>query len=420
MWARRHRVSKTVVLSVGSFILLCALVAGIWCVLARLTRRDSDPGRGEVNLLDVAKGTHMEDVVQSWNAYQESLVEYLNDEFFQEPRQGNLRVLIVNPLQDSEQAAENLERSMEKLHNNSFGDTFNFALFLYQGTDAHFNTRKWYNDPNVVVRKSLAPMCKAEAWYTLEPEMVAEYDYVWLLDGDLGMDVFSWDLYRTVLMNMQPLVSQPSVVPISPGKRSSDLQVLNMLQWKLQQGQLPLLIEIARTEIMCTVLKSELWTAFHNRLAAIDRLTAWYTSDFWDLAAWMSTMQCSKSPPLLVNAAPIRHLNYHDIFHSGRCTRHCGRDGVNCRLVTEEQTELLLNTSAFQCGRDFSDLERQLGQCDYDFQIRGCRTLVEKVVDSYKMLLFDGYTASWTPFTCKNLWPSGLSQGTCFPDFQER
>merc|ERR1719486_578800 len=31
------------------------------------------------------------------------------------------------------------------------------------------------------------------------------------------MDLFSWDLYRSMLVSTQPLVSQPSIVPHVPG-----------------------------------------------------------------------------------------------------------------------------------------------------------------------------------------------------------
>lgn len=404
---------------VAVLVLLCVSV--LYYVIFGRAGVGSD---GDGFLRQVWLGDKLSDQASAmWAEYQAQIVSHLNWEFWHGHRDVSLRVLVVNPVQNSHKALDNFVRNYQKLQNNSFGDVFHFALFFYQGSNDKFTEHDWYHDPDgPVVFASTAQTCKAEAWYLITPELAAKYDYLWLLDGDLGMDLFSWDLYRTVLVNMEPLVSQPSVVPKGLDLRSSDLEGLNMWHWETLNGMLPVYIEISRTEIMCTVVSSQLWPSFHDRLEHTDRLSAWYTSDFWDFVATLSRVDCGRPAPLLVNAAPVRHLDFHDLFHNGsRCSKHCGSDESNCRNPSGRQMELVKdnwNTSSYTCGR--GDLRSIETTCAAYFRMRGCRSYLAQSVENYTMLLYNGSRASTWAFTCHASWPDALAKALCYPELIQK
>jgi hypothetical protein len=363
-----------------------------------------------------------EEAIAAWAEYQAQMVSYLNTQFWQGKPNSSLRVLVINPVQNSNASVDNFIRNYRKLKNNSFGDVFHFALFFYQGHHALFEKQhEWLKpkDSGPVVFSSRKQLCKAEAWYEITPDMAAKYDYLWLIDGDLGLDLFSWDLYRTVLVNMEPLISQPSVVPKGRGLRSSDLVGLNMKYWGRINNMLPIYIEIGRTEIMCTMVSSQLWPSFYNRLEHTDRLSAWFTSDFWDFAALLSKVDCGRPAPLLVNAAPVRHLNFHDLFHSGRCSKFCGSDGSNCKNPSDMEMSLLKenwDTDSYTCGKlSGADLQSLEATCASDFQMRGCRTYLAQSVPNYTMLVYNGTEAQLLPFVCQGKWPDMMTLIQCRP-----
>jgi len=366
-----------------------------------------------------------EENIALWAEYQAKMVSYLNTQFWQGQPNVSLRILVINPVQNSNLSLENFIRNYDKLTNNSFGDVFHFALFFYQGSDSLFEEYDWtsVSKSGPVVFSSKERICKAEAWYQITPAMAAKYDYLWLIDGDLGMDLFSWDLYRTVLVNTEALISQPSVVPKGRHQRSSDLDGLNMYHWKLVNHSMPVYIEIGRTEIMCTVVSSQLWPSFYNRLEHTDRLSAWFTSDFWDFAALLSRLDCGRPAPLLVNAAPVRHLNFHDLFTGGRCSKHCGSDGSNCKNPSATEMSLMTKSlaSSSSCGR--ADIQSLEATCTSDFQMRGCRSYLGELVENYTMLLYsdtvEPEAEKWA-FYCKETWPEQMTLGKCHPELLHR
>mmetsp|Transcript_102144 Transcript_102144/g.309884 ORF Transcript_102144/g.309884 Transcript_102144/m.309884 type:complete len:312 (+) Transcript_102144:63-998(+) len=213
-------------------------------------------------------------IVEGWARNQRRLTAKLRKMF--RPYVRKVRVLVAMPVSNrGEDAVVNFEYNMHKLQNNSFGDVFDYALFHYDDDATEWEKKPWYKDTNgPVVRKWVGPICKSEAWYQLEPSLIKQYDYVWLVDGDLRFDYFSWDLYRTVLSMLNPLVSQPSFLPAGPGGRSTDIGSLQMSGKDKATSYFTIAKEAERSESMAVLVSTQLWGAVRLKLGSSDRSSA--------------------------------------------------------------------------------------------------------------------------------------------------
>lgn len=389
------------------------------------------------------------EVRAAWSGLQERLEQALTDYYFasdaplvervtESGRPGDepaprsdrqLRVLIVTYTADSEEAAERLRSNMDVLRGNRFNDIFHAEIFLHNGTDEHFRGSEWDARPDgIVVNKTVKKLCKAEAWYHISPGFALSYDYVWLLDDGFSLDMFSWGIYRTVLIGMDPLVSLPSMLPGAPGSAASDVLGLEMSYWWTEwlDTMIPITVDAVRSDGGCPVVSSSLWPAVYERLGISDRRSAEYVSDIWDIAA-VASVWCDMPFPkiLLVVASPVRRMRVTDSSQDGMCNAGCGDEMVNCQRVSSREWELIekaLNVSReFTCaegfyGHPFDSFHKSIkGICFDDFLLRGCRSWVSTREYAKKAVLYNGQDISSEYFRCRNGWPRGMIDGTCKP-----
>merc|ERR1712050_437529 len=106
------------------------------------------------------------------------------------------------------------------------------------------------------------------------------YDYVWLMDEDLLLDLFSWDVYRVVLLSWNPLFSQPAIVPKAVGERSADWPEVRMAASELDafdvadEG-------VPSPEVMTPIIASVIWPSLRVRLQGDDRSSVWYLDEYF-------------------------------------------------------------------------------------------------------------------------------------------
>eukprot|EP00747_Dinoflagellata_sp_TGD_P075412 gnl/TRDRNA2_/TRDRNA2_158728_c0_seq1.p1 gnl/TRDRNA2_/TRDRNA2_158728_c0~~gnl/TRDRNA2_/TRDRNA2_158728_c0_seq1.p1 ORF type:complete len:1093 (+),score=94.02 gnl/TRDRNA2_/TRDRNA2_158728_c0_seq1:1-3279(+) len=350
-----------------------------------------------------------------WEAYQRKLAQALR---IQSPiRNDSIRVLIVSVVDDSPETARRFTDNLRKLQTEIGNDTFHLALFHTSETNVFWKDQDWYsNITGPVVKAAFGPICKAQAWFQIAPSMANKYDYLWLLDSDIGFELFSWDLYREVLRAKQPLVSQPSILPAVNGNRSSDIQILRM-HGPFKGKPFPVFMEVMRTEVMSPLLRSNIWSAVHNRLRDNDNFAVSSFSDMWDLLATLSKLHSNKSGPLLVNSAPLRHMNTVTIppkqredgtseeedatsvvqgikqYSHNRCTRGCGKDRRNCRPATKSDKssiqaviDIPLHSPLFKCGNQ---------------SLRRCRQLVNKGMENLVTVVDESGRVSSAKYRCE-------------------
>lgn len=282
-----------------------------------------------------------------WKAYQRTLARAVRG-FASDAR---LKILVVSVVSDSLTAVQDFVRNEEILRIEAGNDTFEFALFHMQGTTMFWNRSEWYRNGTqpLLVMNEIGQVCKAAAWLRLQRGTVAKYDYVWFLDGDLRLDLFSWQLYRTVLIHWNPMVSQPSILPkdgLRGRSRSTDWEILRMRDFELD-GAFPVVMEVPRTEVMAPMIHTRLWPIVYNRLLKNDNTVVSTVSDTWDAAALWYRLMFNWTGPLLINAAPLIHMDTRStpsklekalhLRKKGRsqCGRGCGHNGYNCRPLSE-------------------------------------------------------------------------------------
>jgi len=389
------------------------------------SRECTESIHNEREFLDkIVHGTHNAGLESSWDDYQKRLIRMMQR---MKPanlegrralvslrsnrtsaQKGSFKVLIVSPVRDTQGAVADFEDNWHKLRSNEFGDTFDFALFHYTNSNRFWKQHAWYSDASgPVVMRRVGPTCKPQAWSQIPLSVAKKYDYIWLLDGDLRLDYFSWDLYRTVLAVLEPPVSQPAVLPRAPGERSSDVSRVNMVG--RQQGKFPIALEVERSEIMTPILSARLWGALHTRLGGNDLHTAWYLSDWWDLASMLFNLQGEKTSVLVVNAAPVRHINCKDLLWTedgqwgkgeNSCTWGCGKLDTNCRSFTG--AELASVRHDWQSFWDVTGYGNQLRQCGAK-QLRQCRQLLASRVHMRQWVDDDKDQLSVFRYACKSL-----------------
>jgi len=287
-------------------------------------------------------GNYSGDVAAAWHVYQDKLAQQLLSEHPDGHRKKPYRTLVVSAVHDTDSMVEIFEINMNRLLENKHGDKFEYALFHIDGKATEWKKRKWYRRRRgSVVMKKLGAGCKPQFWAQITPMMVAtgKYDYIWLLDEDIRLDFLSWDFYRTVLSTIDPLVSQPVIVPKATGKRSTGV---TKLQMKVPDGSnFMIAYETQRSEVQAPIISSKLWDAVNERNLQNDRRNDWYIDDFWDVIAFLGEDQCRTTGVLAVNGAPVRHMDCHNLFKGTKCVEGCGEDDANCRGVSGTEESLV-------------------------------------------------------------------------------
>ncbi|CAK0801405.1 unnamed protein product [Prorocentrum cordatum] len=215
---------------------------------------------------EVGMGNYSGEASAAWHAYQDKLAHQLLSEHPDGQRKKPYKILVVSAVHDTDSMVEIFEVNMNRLLANKQGDKFEFAIFHIDSKATEWKKRKWYRRRRgPVVMKKHGAGCKPQFWAQITPMMVAtgKYDYVWLLDEDIRLDFLNWDFYRTVLSTVDPLVSQPVIVPKQPGKRSTGV---TKLQMKVPEGNnFMIAYETQRSEVQAPIISSKIWDAVHER-----------------------------------------------------------------------------------------------------------------------------------------------------------
>eukprot|EP00413_Alexandrium_margalefii_P041730 CAMPEP_0204600780 /NCGR_PEP_ID=MMETSP0661-20131031/55645_1 /ASSEMBLY_ACC=CAM_ASM_000606 /TAXON_ID=109239 /ORGANISM="Alexandrium margalefi, Strain AMGDE01CS-322" /LENGTH=441 /DNA_ID=CAMNT_0051611615 /DNA_START=36 /DNA_END=1359 /DNA_ORIENTATION=+ len=281
--------------------------------------RDSDAPVSEI-----IRGIYDDDAIPQWAGLQQAFVDELTAGATEQER-APLRVLVVTYLGNSQELVDIWGENVLKLSGNGAGDLIDFAFFHYDGNNSLFRAKSWYHLPAVRL-KHLGMGCAPQFLQMLNASFVQPYDYIWLMDGDMSLRLFSWDVYRGIIVKLAPIVSQPAILPRAPFARASDLKELNM-RWFLE-GDAPVLArESTRTEVMTPMLSRRVWSALLERLTGNDLHDMFWTDDFWDFVGLAPKAGCGGTGIVIVDAAPSVHLDLHAIASTSSASAHCTSGG---------------------------------------------------------------------------------------------
>jgi len=340
-----------------SSVLLQVKAPGATLIADQVHLCSMDP-RAEEHLADVLRRVAGSEFTQpletAWRAYQAKVAEEAERDHPSPSRK--LRVLIVLPVRSA--MLETVAFNMEQLSRTGAGDVFKLALFHYDVDEG----RQPSTDsgqmsallPHIAFYRS-GPGCKAQFWRQITPEVAHGFDYLWLLDGDLRMDYFDWTIYRQVLFQVDPLVSQPSILAWAPGKRSTRWLDLRMRR-PGANGTMARFWEPLTVEIMAPLLSAKIWPAMHLRLGTVDgRRAGGVQRVIHKIAKLAKQSGCRRTAELVVNLSPLRHADCHDLMSKGP---ECSGGWVHgdCHNITVAEADALVRDlgggRGSGCGRD--------------------------------------------------------------------
>jgi len=306
--------------------------------------------------------THMG---RKWDDYQAALAR----DFKSGSGKGQLKVLVVTAVSDSAQEVLLAEDILQRLVETSGGqgDVFHWALFHHDNTTEHWTNSTLFTNParngeKVVVFNHVGPGCKAQNWGRLPQDLTEQYDYIWLLDSDMRFDFFRWDLYRAVLTTLNPLVSQPSILPPFGGGQSSAIKFLP-IHPPCDKG-FPVAIELPRTEVQAPLISTKIWPAIRTRMLNGPSTTVWFLDAYWDAIAQMAKdSSCGQVGPVLVNAAPLWHQAWKTLAKKGgHCPTWKGSEAARRDVSSEESEEARAALLKIGCQRKGPALLRSFEQ----------------------------------------------------------
>jgi len=283
------------------------------------------------------------DLGRKWDEYQAALARDISTG----PGKGQLKVLVVTAVADHPREAMLLEDSLKRLVATSpgQGDVFHWALFHHDNSTYYWDnftfTNPARNGENVVVFNHVGPGCKAQNWNRLPQELTDQYDYIWLMDSDLRLDFFRWDLYRAVLTKLNPLVSQPSILPPFGGGMSTAIKYLP-IHSSCGEG-FPVAMELPRSEVQAILISTKIWPAVRTRMRNGPLTTVWFMDAYWDAIAQIAKdSSCGQVAPVLVNAAPVWHQHWKTLGTqvSSNCPTWKGAGAAQREVSSDEFEEV--------------------------------------------------------------------------------
>ena len=149
------------------------------------------------------------------------------------------------------------------------------------GTSAHMES-KYQILKEILKTKTLL----IELWKKLDHSVTRPYDYVWLVDEDMDISLFSWDLARLILESLDPMVAAPGVVPVSKFGRRSIWEVTHMQASYLEDTNDIVLARNAWfAEAMVPFISTKFWPLIYRRLEGWDASGLYCIDCFWSHAA---------------------------------------------------------------------------------------------------------------------------------------
>ena len=185
-----------------------------------------------------------------------------------------LKILYIICVENSDRNIRLIKNNYEKLKNY---DEISWCFLHFDGNNDLWKKEEWYNKLNRI--KFVKKGCKANQWSNITPLITEYYDYLWFSDGDVGLENFEWNIYKKMLIEKQPLLSQPGVLPLEHGKRASDWQHLNCYTNNKDS-----IVDIGKKNIECMspFINSKIWPIIYEKIENMDRRSMWELEKFFN------------------------------------------------------------------------------------------------------------------------------------------
>jgi len=282
-----------------------------------------------------------DEVLDDWISFQAGVVARLNTST------EKLRVLVSMPA--SREMLKFAVAMMRKLEASKAGDEFKLALFRYDEKPAEEPPRLEGDigaalNPYIVYQGA-GPSCHVQQWRQLTPDFVKEYDYVWHIDGDIGSEFFSWDIFRHYLLELRPMMAQAACLPsqgasVGTGTYWSHLR----MRPPKDDGQVPAVWETWYLEMMYPIFSTRIWPVLHQHMTKLPGYQPFPMEGFWSNIFWnILQHHCLDVPGIVVNLAPLKHRNLKGYT---KTASHCskGLGAYDCQEATQQEVDLIAAT----------------------------------------------------------------------------
>lgn len=185
-----------------------------------------------------------------------------------------LKILYIIGVENSNRNIRLIKNNFEKIKN--FNE-ISWCFLHFDGSNDLWEKEEWYNKLNPI--KFVKKGCKAQQWNNITPLITEDYDYLWFSDGDVGLENFDWNLYKKMLIERKPLLSQPGVLPVNDGKRASDWQHLNCYTSNKDN-----ITDIGKKNIECMspFISCKIWPIIYEKIQNMDRRSIWELEKFFN------------------------------------------------------------------------------------------------------------------------------------------
>ena len=215
-----------------------------------------------------------------------------------------MKVLLIITVEDSVKNV-NLIRNNYKILQNYNEITWCFNHF--DGTNKEWNKESWYNNMNCI--KNIGIGSKITQWKKITPNISKLYDYLWFLDGDMGLEEFNWKSYYNMLIKTNPILSQPGILPASKGGKASD--------WKhtcCTDKNRNTIFKCSRDKWFNGIengtpfISTKIWDLIYEKMILTDPRSTWETVLFYNKIA-----NDLNSPKLINFFSPVVHHDFRNL-----------------------------------------------------------------------------------------------------------
>ena len=193
----------------------------------------------------------------------------------------DLKLLVARTISNKELNTTLLDlNSLAKIYSTSFAKIqINWIIFIWDENiiNNHSILQTLLNSNANIIRIVFEKNGKKPYFWQehLSPEMIqtSNYDYIWLLDGDMLLSSLDWNVYWKYIFKFKPMISQPAT--LNPQFLYTRYQVLNtyivpgwpMLRWaNYNSTGVPIIgaLEVGVIEIQCPLFTAEAWNLYYS------------------------------------------------------------------------------------------------------------------------------------------------------------
>jgi len=215
-----------------------------------------------------------------------------------------MKVLLIITVEDSVKNVNLITNNYKILQNyNEITWCFNH----FDGTNKEWNKESWYNNMNCI--KNIGIGSKITQWKKITPNISKPYDYLWFLDGDMSLEKFNWKSYYNMLVEINPILSQPGILPASEDGKASDWEhtcstdknrntIFKCSKDKWTNG----------IENGTPFISTKIWDLIYEKIILTDPRSTWETVFFYNKIA-----NDLNSPKLINFFSPVVHHDFRNL-----------------------------------------------------------------------------------------------------------